>query len=63
MLIFDLVLAKIPVDVARKFRFPHSMTLLNDFFQNAKISVMGSAQLSQVMTSVSKYVLNPYERT
>ena len=25
------------------------------YFQNAKVSVMGSAQLSQVMTTVSKY--------
>ena len=25
------------------------------YFQNAKVSVMGSAQLSQVMTTISKY--------
>lgn len=33
------------------------------YFQNAKVSVMGSAQLSQVMTTISKYgieVVNPY---
>jgi hypothetical protein len=57
LLFFNLhnpVLSKILVDVASECHVlafpPHSLPL-----QNAKVGVMGSGQLSQVMNTVSKY--------
>ena len=53
-----IVLAALPVDVACKsLDAPHcSLPLIHILFsQNAKVSVMGAAQLASVMTSVSKY--------
>ena len=44
------------MDVAREYAEHSKEQMMNQFLgQNAKISVMGGAQLSQVMQTVSKY--------
>lgn len=56
--LFDLqtaVFAPFPVDVACMLIFICPiLRKYSPHFQNAKVSVMGSAQLSQVMTTISK---------
>jgi glucose-6-phosphate isomerase len=51
------VFSEIPVDVAGRFSvFSFLGVLLKRILQNAKVSVMGSGQLSEVMSTVSKCV-------